>query len=677
MFFKPTPALRAIAALFAAAALAEAQPVAVVSPVPKLQFFDNNGKPMAGGCVATYQAGTTTPLATYTDASGATANPNPVVLDSAGRAAIWIKVPAIKYVVKLKGTGCSLSTGTILYTTDNVQDAGLRVRADLAGTGGAGFIGYTPPGAGAQPGTVQDILNNAVWDTSFDTLAHACAAAASSSHTLFLTKSWPSVPAQTCAAIVMAAGGIIHLAAGAVFTFTGGITAPGYKWLDSSAAGSSFALGSAQADALWWGADRTEATDSADAISACIAATLRCNISEGKYVTLSTVTTMKHDAILHCASRSTTITYKGAAVASAFVWGGLAFQNHDTVENCTFQENNNVTGQTVYVNAADATHFENVSIFGGASGLFLNGSVFFVANTLQVGKGPVSGSVPALGVKVRGSNQATFFNPIIQQMPGATGMDIDGSGGVSVQSGSLEEMSIGAVIGPSNGIVTFTGVDLEALPGDGIRTSGGGFTLFGPCACLTNIHVTSQSRGFRMINASAFKVIIDAGAVESMIESSTFDPGDSPTPSAEWLIDNGTNTQFSNNLFIPGAIRQEDWINRDFISAFRGQPYGCRNCVDDSSGTPGQITGTYTHTRELFTPKIYDGYPVRVYLANAIAAGTIPHFNFTGIADYTGSAPGNLPVWNQSPGAAFVTARSGATMITLVYSVANGGWISY
>ena len=63
-------------------------------PMPELQFFDNNGKPLSGGQVYTYQPGTTRSNATlvnsYTDSTGNTANPNPVVLDSAGRAKIWI-----------------------------------------------------------------------------------------------------------------------------------------------------------------------------------------------------------------------------------------------------------------------------------------------------------------------------------------------------------------------------------------------------------------------------------------------------------------------------------------------------------------------------------------------------------------------------------------------------------
>jgi hypothetical protein len=56
------------------------------------QFFDNNGIPLSGGLLYTYAAGTSTPLATYTNSSGSIANSNPIVLDSAGRPPneIWL-----------------------------------------------------------------------------------------------------------------------------------------------------------------------------------------------------------------------------------------------------------------------------------------------------------------------------------------------------------------------------------------------------------------------------------------------------------------------------------------------------------------------------------------------------------------------------------------------------------
>lgn len=55
-----------------------------------IQFFDDNGDPLAAGKLYTYAAGTTTPKATYTTAAGTTPNANPVVLDSAGRAVVFL-----------------------------------------------------------------------------------------------------------------------------------------------------------------------------------------------------------------------------------------------------------------------------------------------------------------------------------------------------------------------------------------------------------------------------------------------------------------------------------------------------------------------------------------------------------------------------------------------------------
>jgi len=57
------------------------------------QFFDNNGNPLSGGKIFTYAAGTTTNQVTYTNATGAIAHANPIILDSAGRVPsgeIWL-----------------------------------------------------------------------------------------------------------------------------------------------------------------------------------------------------------------------------------------------------------------------------------------------------------------------------------------------------------------------------------------------------------------------------------------------------------------------------------------------------------------------------------------------------------------------------------------------------------
>ncbi len=80
------------------------------------QFFDNNGVILSGGKIYTYEAGTTTPLATYTSSTGVTAHTNPIVLNSAGRVSggeIWNQLRLYKFVLET-------STGVLIATYDNV-----------------------------------------------------------------------------------------------------------------------------------------------------------------------------------------------------------------------------------------------------------------------------------------------------------------------------------------------------------------------------------------------------------------------------------------------------------------------------------------------------------------------------------------------------------------------------
>jgi microcystin-dependent protein len=80
------------------------------------QFFDNNGIPLSGGLLYAYQAGSSTPLATYTTISGTVANANPIVLNSSGRLdnEVWLTYGYFyKFVLQT-------STGTLLGTYDNI-----------------------------------------------------------------------------------------------------------------------------------------------------------------------------------------------------------------------------------------------------------------------------------------------------------------------------------------------------------------------------------------------------------------------------------------------------------------------------------------------------------------------------------------------------------------------------
>lgn len=78
-------------------------------------MLDNNGVPLSGGSITSYVAGTTTPLATFTDATGTVSASNPLTLDSAGRlpnGGVWGS-GVYKFVLKN-------SAGTTISTVDSV-----------------------------------------------------------------------------------------------------------------------------------------------------------------------------------------------------------------------------------------------------------------------------------------------------------------------------------------------------------------------------------------------------------------------------------------------------------------------------------------------------------------------------------------------------------------------------
>jgi hypothetical protein len=81
---------------------------------PKFRAFDDNGDPLSGGLLYSYEAGSATPLATYTTRAGNISNANPVVLDPNGEANVWM-APGVDYKFELRDSG-----GVVQWTVDNV-----------------------------------------------------------------------------------------------------------------------------------------------------------------------------------------------------------------------------------------------------------------------------------------------------------------------------------------------------------------------------------------------------------------------------------------------------------------------------------------------------------------------------------------------------------------------------
>jgi hypothetical protein len=87
--------------------------------VPPFQYFaDDDGNPLSGGKIFTYQAGTTTPKATYSDAGGTIPLANPVILDSAGRT-VMFGSGSYKFIVKdANDTTIRTVDGVVTYNTN-------------------------------------------------------------------------------------------------------------------------------------------------------------------------------------------------------------------------------------------------------------------------------------------------------------------------------------------------------------------------------------------------------------------------------------------------------------------------------------------------------------------------------------------------------------------------------
>jgi hypothetical protein len=120
------------------------------------QFFDNNGNPLSGGKIYTYEAGTTTPLSTYTSSTGNTAHTNPIVLDAAGRVPggeIWVVTTTLyKFVLKT-------STEVLIATYDNVGISFNATPTIANFTGNGSTVAFTLASLPTNENTTQVYIN--------------------------------------------------------------------------------------------------------------------------------------------------------------------------------------------------------------------------------------------------------------------------------------------------------------------------------------------------------------------------------------------------------------------------------------------------------------------------------------------------------------------------------------
>ncbi|MFM0357950.1 hypothetical protein PQR12_31045 [Paraburkholderia nemoris] len=117
-----------------------------LSPTPMQRFVDSNGNALVGGQLFTYQAGTTTPAATYTDSTGNTQNTNPIILNQRGEASIWLS-PLQSYKYVLSPANDTNPPTSPIWTQDHIQPPGAEstgnMTDEIGSNGHPGFAANT------------------------------------------------------------------------------------------------------------------------------------------------------------------------------------------------------------------------------------------------------------------------------------------------------------------------------------------------------------------------------------------------------------------------------------------------------------------------------------------------------------------------------------------------------
>lgn len=127
-----------------------------IAPFPKHQLLTDDGDPAVGYLLFCYASGTTTKINTFSDADLTSANANPIVLDAAGRATIFL-TPGLTYKFVLAPPTDTDPPTSPEWTVDGVQAVPMSgANVDVSGVAGetltANQLCYIETGSGGTAG---------------------------------------------------------------------------------------------------------------------------------------------------------------------------------------------------------------------------------------------------------------------------------------------------------------------------------------------------------------------------------------------------------------------------------------------------------------------------------------------------------------------------------------------
>jgi len=199
----------------------------VIATIPKFQFSNATGTPLANGTLTVYLAGTTTLTNTWQDYQLTSLNTNPIVLDSRGECVLWLD-SAVTYKFVLKN-----SSGVVQWTQDNLTGAGAAaalLSTALAAPSGSSLIGFLQSGAGAVARTVQSKERDTVSVKDFGAVGDGVTDDTASINAMFASSAGKVVNFQSgtyliSSALTPASNCVINVSAGVlIITATVGIS---------------------------------------------------------------------------------------------------------------------------------------------------------------------------------------------------------------------------------------------------------------------------------------------------------------------------------------------------------------------------------------------------------------------------------------------------------------------
>lgn len=93
----------------------------VLASYPKFQAFNDDGTPLSGGLLYTYEAGTSTLKSTYADQAEEVLNTNPVELNSNGEATLFLGNGSYKFILNEPDDSPPAIPDNIRWTQDDIQ----------------------------------------------------------------------------------------------------------------------------------------------------------------------------------------------------------------------------------------------------------------------------------------------------------------------------------------------------------------------------------------------------------------------------------------------------------------------------------------------------------------------------------------------------------------------------